>query len=59
MGRTNNDLRPVTALLSYISHCSEVPGPLFHWDNHTPLSKPEFVDHVHHALLAANIPAHL
>ena len=59
MRRTNNDLCPVTALLSYLSHCGEVSGPLFHWDNHTPLSKPEFVDYVHHALLAANTPAHL
>ena len=30
-----------------------------HWDNHTPLSKPEYFDHVHHALLATNTPAHL
>ena len=34
---------------------------LFHWHmyNHTPLSKPKFVEHVCRTVLAANIPAHL
>ena len=59
MGRTNDDLCPVTALLSYLSHHGNVPGPLFHWDNHTPLLKQKFVEHVRRALLAANVPAHL
>ena len=59
MGRTNDNLCPVTALLSYLIHHGDAPGPLFQWDNHTPLSKSKFVDHVHLALLAANIPAHL
>ena len=59
IGRTNDDLCPVTALLSYLVHRGDAPGPLFQWDNHTPLSKSKFVDHVRHALLAANVPAHL
>ena len=59
MGRTNDNLCPVTALLSYLVHQGDHPGPLFQWDNHTPLSKSKFVDHVRHALLAANVPAHL
>ena len=59
MGRTNDNLCTVTALLSYLIHHGDAPGPLFQWDNHTPLSKSKFVDHVHHALLAANVPAHL
>ena len=59
MGRTNDDLCPVTALLSYLSHCGNIPGPLFHWVNHTSLSKQKFVKHVHRTLLAANVPAHL
>ena len=59
LGRTNDVLCPVTALLQYLSHRGTSPGPLFHWDNHKPLSKSKFVGHVHQALLAANIPAHL
>ena len=58
MGRTNDDLCPVTALLSYLIHRGDVPGPLFQWDNHT-LSKSKFVNDVHPALLAVNVPVHL
>ena len=58
MGRTNDDFCPVTALLSYLIHRGDAPGPLFQLDNHT-LSKSKFVNHVHHALLADNVPAHL
>ena len=29
MGRTNDDLCPVTALLPYLIHCGDAPGPLF------------------------------
>ena len=59
MGRTNDDLCPVTALLPYLIHRGDAPGPLFQLDNHTPLSKSKFVNHVHLALLAAIVPAHL
>ena len=59
MRRTNDDLCPVTALLSYLFHHGDAPGPLFQWDDHTPLSKSKFVDHVCRALLAPNIPVHL
>ena len=59
MGRTNDDLCPVTALPSYLIHRGDAPGHLFQFDNHTPLSKSKFVNHVHPALLAANVPAHL
>ena len=59
IGKTNNDSCPVTALLSYLARRGNTPGPLFQWDNHTPLSKSKFVEHVHQALLWANIPAHL
>ena len=58
-GRTNDNLCPVTALLTYLSYHGNSPGPLFRWDNQKPLSKSKFVDHVRQALLAANIPAHL
>ena len=59
MGRTNDDLCPVTALLPYLIHRGDAPGPLFQLDNHTPLLKLKFVNHVHPALLAANVPAYL
>ena len=59
MRRTNDNLCPVTALLSYLFHRGDAPGPLFQWDDHTPLSKSKFGDHVCRALLAPNIPAHL
>ena len=59
LGHTNNCLCPVSALLSYLALRGNSPGPLFHWQNKTPLSKPKFVDHVRQALLSANLPAHL
>ena len=59
IGKTNNDLYPVTALLSYLARRGNTPGQLFQWDNHTHLSKSKFVEHVRQALLRANIPAHL
>ena len=58
MGRANVDLCPVTVLLSYLIHHGDAPGPLYQLDNHT-LSKSKFVNHVHPALLAANVPVHL
>ena len=59
VGKTNNDLCPVTAILSYLARRSNFLGPLFQWDNHLPPSKSKFVDRICQALLAANIPAHL
>ena len=59
LGRTNNCLCPVSALLSYLALYRNLPGPLFHWQNKIPLSKPKFVEHVRKTLLSANIPARL
>ena len=59
IGKTNNGLCPITALLLYLTHRGNAPGPLFQWDNHTPLSNSKFVEHVRPALLMANFPAHL
>ena len=59
IGKTNNDLCPVTALLSCLACRGNTPDLLFQWDNHTPLSKSKFVEHVRQALLQANILAHL
>ena len=59
VGRTQDNLCPVTALLSYLMIRGDTPGVLFRWDGHKPLSKSKFLDHVCRALLLANIPAHL
>ena len=59
LGRTDNCLCPVSALLFYLALHGNLPEPLFHWQNKTPLSKPKFVEHVRKALLSADLPAHL
>ena len=59
VGRTHDNLCPVTALLSYLSRRGSAPGPLFIWEDHRPLSKPRFVNQVRQGLLSANLPAHL
>ena len=58
IGRTNDDLCPIAALLDYLSLRGNGPGPLFHWENGVPLAKPKFVEEVRAALTAANLPAH-
>jgi len=59
IGRTQDELCPVSALLAYLSWRGDAPGPLFIWENDRPLSKTKFVDHVRQALLSAGLPAHL
>ena len=57
IGWTNDDLCPVSALLSYLSRRGNFPGPLFCWHNKTPFSKTKFVSHVRLGLLSTNLPA--
>ena len=57
MGRTDDDLCPVSALLTYLERRGSTPGALFQWDNRIPLSKTKFVDATRQALSAANLPA--
>ena len=52
LGSTDNCLCPVSALLSYLALRGNLPGPLFHWQNKIPLSKPKFVEHVQKALIS-------
>ena len=59
LGRTQDGLCPVTALLSYLAIRGNASGPLFMWDDLKPLSKTKFIEHVRQALQSANIPAHL
>ena len=57
IGKTGDDLCPVSALLAYLSQRGNNPGPLFQWQNGTALTKPRFVGEVRSALTAANLPA--
>jgi len=58
IGRTNDDLCPIAALLDYLSLRGNDPGPLFQWEDGAPLAKPRFAEEVRAALTAANLPAH-
>ena len=57
IGKTGDDLCPVSALLAYLSKRGDDPGPLFRWQNRTALSKPKFVDEVQSALTVSTLPA--
>lgn len=56
-GRTNNDLCPVAAVLSYISRRGTTDGPLFHFENGSPLTRDAFVKEVRSALRLAGVDA--
>ena len=58
LGRTDDDLCPVAALLNYLALRGNSPGPLFRWEHGAPLAKPKFVVEVRSVLTAANLPAH-
>ena len=55
--QTNNNLCPVSTLLSYLSCRGNFWGPLFCWHNKTPCSKMKFVSNVRLGLSRANFPA--
>ena len=57
LGRTGDDLCPVSALLSYLSRRGSKPGALFQWQDGTPLSKTKFVEATRQALTAAQLSA--
>ena len=57
LGRTGDDLCPVSALLNYLSRRGNNPGALFQWQDGTPLSKTKFVEATRQALTAAQLPA--
>ena len=57
LGRTGDDLCPVSALLNYLSRRGNNPGGLFQWQDGTPLSKTKFVEATRQALTAAQLPA--
>ena len=57
IGKTGDDLCPVSALLLYLVLRGNKPGPLFQWEDGSPQSKPRFVKEVRAALTAENLPA--
>ena len=57
LGRTGDDLCPVSALVDYLGRRGGSSGALFRWQDGTPLSKMRFVEAVRQALTAAQLPA--
>ena len=57
LGKTGDDLCPVSVLLQYLSRRGSKAGALFQWENRTPLSKIKFVEATRQALSAAHLPA--
>ena len=57
LGKTNDDLCPVMALLEYLAKRRGHPGALFQWQDGTPLSKANLVEVVRQGLSLANLPA--
>ena len=57
LGRTGDELCPVTALLNYLARRGSESGALFQWQDGIPLSKTRFVEAVRQALTAAHLPA--
>ena len=50
LGRTRSQLCPVAAMPSYLVKRGQKPGPLFQFQNGTPLTRQRFVHHIHSAL---------
>ena len=57
IGKTGDDISPVSALLSYLVSRGTKPGALFLWANGSPLLKSKFVEEVRSALTKAGLPA--
>ena len=56
VGRTNNTLCPVAAIVKYIAERGNAAGPFFIRANGTPLTKSYFVSKVRDALMALGLP---
>ena len=57
VGRTFNAICPVSALLSYLALRPQTPGPLFIFQDGTPLSRPSLVSHLRDALQSIGLDA--
>ena len=56
LGKTDNQLCPVTAMIDYLAIRGEDPGPLLRFQDGRPLTRSQLVTQVCMALLQANIP---
>jgi len=57
LGKTDDDLYPVLALLEYLEHRGGHQGALFQWEDRTPLSKSKFIEATQVTLTVARLPA--
>ena len=57
VGTTGSSLCPVTAVLTYMAMRPQSQGPLFHFEDSTPLTQTGFVEQVRKALSAAGVDA--
>ena len=55
IGRTEDELCPVVAVLNYIVQRGEQPGPFFHFGDRTPLTKARFTAKVRDWLAAVGV----
>ena len=55
LGRTQKDLCPVAAILSYMLQRGPGPGPLFKFADGKPLTRPRFVSRIREALSQAGV----
>ena len=55
LGRTDNDLCPVAALLGYVARRGTAPGPLFRFEDESPLTRDALVRELRSALQLAGI----
>lgn len=56
IGRTDDSLCPVVAVLAYMAKRGPTPGPFFTLSTGTPLTKAHFVAKIREALLAVGLP---
>ena len=59
IGRTDQTLCPVTALINYIAIRGNSPGLLFHFNDGTPLTKSKFMQQFRQLLIQAGIDSTL
>jgi len=57
LGKTDDDLCPVLALLEYLERRGGHQGALFQWEDRTPLSKTKFIEATREALTVTGLPA--
>ena len=55
VGRTDNDLCPVSTVLAYMSIHGPGPGPFFRFKDNKPLTRPRLVAKLREAILATGV----